>query len=424
MVGAVRGTAPPAAPPYRRCLTLTAAAAIVALAVTSGAGARTVAAPACGSATDATDLASAFAVARRIADGEHDGAGVERALQTVESDTTLATAVADDDLATVQSEVAELVLHGHEHIVRLRVLRNGQLLDDLGGPLVLAPVSGTLQLDGRVVGSFQLSVQDDLGYEGLAQRLVGADVVIRYQGETVMSDIAVGSTPLPASGTLTVSGKPYLVDTFDDSRFPDGTLAISILLPEPVASLAAQSCRQVAADYLAGVAQRIYDEYLVAPWYAGRARAALASESGALAEDVTSRDGAAAQTTVAELVRGGPLARLQIVAGGTVVADAGTQVPLIAPITVPLTDASGQPIGQAIFSVESAQGYAELTRPIASADVLVRDGAAQLAGTIAGPASLPTSGPATYSGLHYTVASFVAVVFPDEPVRVYVLMRS
>lgn len=178
------------------------------------------------------------------------------------------------------------------------------------------------------------------------------------------------------------------------------------------------------ADYLAGVAQRIYEEYLVAPWYAGQARAALATESGAIAEDVAARNGAAAQSTVAELIGEGGLARLRIVAGGSVVADAGNQAALIAPLSVPLTGAAGQPIGQAIFAVESAQGYAELTRPIASADVLVRDGAVQLAGTIAGPASVPASGPVNYHGLHYTVASFSGLVFPDQPVRVYVLART
>jgi hypothetical protein len=400
------------------------AAVLAVAALASSAGARAVATTPCRANTDATYLASAFAVATRIAEGEHDGAGVEHAIETVERDTTLATAVADDDPAAVEADVAALVLHAHEHIVRLRVLRDGKLLDDLGGPLVLAPVRGTLQLDGRVVGTFQLSVQDDLGYEGLAQRLVGAAVVIRYQGATIMSNISVGSAVLPANGTLTVSGKPYLVETFGDSRFPDGRLEISILLPVPAASVAAQSCRQVAAEYLAGVARRIYEEYLVAPWYAGRARAALATESGVLAADVAGEDGASAQHTSAELIGDGGLTRLRIVAHGTVIADAGSQIPLIAPLTAPLTDSSGRVVGQAIFSIESAQGYVELTRPIASADVLVRSGAVQLAGTISGPARLPTSGPVTYRGLHYTVASFSAVVFPDQPVRVSVLVRS
>ena len=114
-------------------LTVAAIAAIVAL-LALGAGAASAATPGapCGAATNGTYLGTAFAVARQISAGESAGAEVTRAVQTIEADRTLANAVAGDDLAVVRSEVYALVFN-HEHIVRLRVLRDGRVLDDLGG---------------------------------------------------------------------------------------------------------------------------------------------------------------------------------------------------------------------------------------------------------------------------------------------------
>jgi hypothetical protein len=78
--------------------------------------------PPCGAATDATYLSTAFAVALRISAEERGGAEVTRDLNTIEADRVLANAVAAGDLATVQSEVFALI-HNHQHVVRLRVLR-------------------------------------------------------------------------------------------------------------------------------------------------------------------------------------------------------------------------------------------------------------------------------------------------------------
>jgi len=60
--------------------------------------------------------------------------------------------------------------------VRLRVLAGGQLLSDVGGPFVLAPVSAPLAPARAHDRRFVLSIQDDLGYRLLAQRLAGSDV--------------------------------------------------------------------------------------------------------------------------------------------------------------------------------------------------------------------------------------------------------
>jgi hypothetical protein len=104
-----------------------------------------------------------------------------------------------------------------------------------------------------------------------------------------------------------------------------------------------------------------------------------------------------------------------------VIAAAGGEVPLVAPVTRPLVNASGAVVGEAVFAVETAAGYADLAHAFTGAQVLVRAGGDQLAGSIAGPPTLPSSGLVTYQGVRYAVASFAAAEFPNVPARVYVL---
>ena len=398
-------------------LALAAIAAIVALlAIGAGSGRRAVAG--CAGATDGTYLASSLTVARGINIGERIGEGVMRAVATVESDQVLASAVAADDVAAVTSEVRVLV-YNHEHIVRLRVLRDGVVLDDLGGPLVLSPVRGMLRLAGRAVGTFVLSVQDDAGYRKLAERLTGAHVVIRYRGATIMSDIATGARPLPARGTLTLDGVHYLLAEFTDARFPSGTLHIWLLYRAPPAGLARRSCAQVSADVLAGVARRAYDESLSGPPVLP-ALETLALDR-ALPQELAAGDYAGVPQVVTGIVAGGGFARLRVFAAGRLVADAGGPIPAIAPLRRSIRDAAGRVVGTALFAVQSAHGYWILTRALTGVPVLVRAGGRQLAGSFPGPRVLPASGPIRYHGVRYTVASFDGVEFPRGRIEIYVL---
>ncbi len=405
--------------PARVATSLLAAATIVAIAVLLAIGPFGGSAkPGCGAATDSTYLATAFAVARQINVGESTGNAVKQAVSTIERDQVLVNAVATDDIATVRSEVLVLVFN-HEHIVRLRVLRAGHVLDDFGGPLVLSPVSGSLRLNGQVVGSFVMSVQDDAGYRKLVERLAGADAVIRYHGATLMSDIAVGDEALPARGTVAVHGVHYLVASLSDRRFPVGTLRIWLLFRRPPASLVRAACAQVAADVLADVALRAYNESRSGPPTLP-AITTLALDQ-ALPQALAAGDYAGAAKIVSGMVKGGGFARLRVYVAGRVVADAGTSVPLIAPLRRPIHDAAGAVVGIALFSVQNANGYTTLAQALTRVPVLVRAGRRQLAGSFAGPRNLPDSGPVSYRHVHYVVASFAAVAFPTGGVRVYVL---
>jgi hypothetical protein len=397
-------------------LAAAAIAAIVALLVIGASGPG--AAAGCGSATDGAYLSTAFTAARLINVGESDGNAVKQALRTIEGDRTLVDAVAADDVAAVRAEVLVLVFN-HEHIVRLRVLRGGAVLDDFGGPLVLAPVRGSLRLGGRVVGSFVMSVQDDAGYRKLARRLAGADVVMRYRGRTVMSDIAAGSASLPARGTVVIHGLRYLVASFSDGRFPSGTLRISLLFHRPPAALARSSCAQVGADVLADVARRAYDESRSGPPVVP-AETTLALDQ-ALPQELEAANYPGAARIVSGMVASGGFARLRVLVAGRVIADAGTSRPALAPLRRFIRDAAGKELALAEFSVQSAQGFTALAGALTRVPVLVRAGRRQLAGSFAGPVDVPAGGPVSFRGIHYVVASFTATGFPSGAVRIYVL---
>jgi len=152
----------------------------------------------------------------------------------------------------------------NQHIVRMRVSAGGQLLSDVGGPYVLAPVGAPLRLHGKRIGTVVLSIQDDEGYKRLAQRLAGVDVLMYMQsnpasgsrgeatggggdsrggnseggdGQMQLVKNSLGPLPagasVPASGSYTYHGHMYRVLTLHAQAFPSGPLRIVVLIPIP-----------------------------------------------------------------------------------------------------------------------------------------------------------------------------------------------
>jgi hypothetical protein len=391
---------------------------VIAAMLVSGATSSAAAPRPCGGATDATYLDTELAVAQRISAGERDGAEVRHALHTVEGDRILVAAVAAGDVTAVQRELLVL-LYNHEHIVRLRVSRAGHVLADVGGPLVLEPVGGSLRLGGRVVGTFTISLQDDLGYRLLVERLVGAHVVIAYRGATVMRDIAVDAGALPERGRVHAGGASYLVASFAIARFPSGRLRFSLLVRAPHPAAATQTCAQLRAAALTDVATRAYAQALSGP-DVEPAESALARAS-ALRAQLGARDDAAVARSVRELFASGRFAALRILSGGHLVAAAGRSSQLIVPLHRTLIGAGGRDVGEVEFTVQSAHGYSALVHFLTGAPVLVRAGASRLGGTFAGPAQLPRSGSISYAGAGYYVTSFAGERFPSGSLRIYLL---
>src|SRR2546428_799576 len=122
-----------------------------------------------------------------------------------------------------------------EHIVRLRVSVGGRLLRDVGGPYVLAPVSGVLRAGDREIGTFVLSIQDDEGYLRLARRLGGMYVLMYMDRALVKNSLGPAPGPVPETGPFFYRGRRFEVFTVHASAFPSGPLRIKVLVPIPYA---------------------------------------------------------------------------------------------------------------------------------------------------------------------------------------------
>ena len=392
-------------------------AVLFALGVPSGAAAE----QPCGAHADRVWVDAAFRVARRIRDEELVGLTVGRAMRTISGDRALARAVAAGDIAGIHQQIGVL-LYNHEHVVRIRVMSPaGAVLVDVGGSKVLSPRRVGLRLGGRVVGSVLFSVQDDNGFRLLVQRLDGAYTVMRDgRGHTVMSDIAVGRRVLPALGAVTIRGRHYLVTTIDAQRFPAGQLRISLLFARPPASMRLFSCAQIRANVAGAIARRVFLEARTGP-AAVIARGAVRT-SVVLPAAVAAGNLREVRRSAQRLRAAAHIARVRVLApDGRVIVDVGAREPLIEPNRVALRDASGAVIGRVVVSVQSVSGFIGVTGYLTRTVLLVRDGARQLGGPLAGPPSLPRSGPITYAGVRYHVASFTGALYPSGQVTVYSL---
>jgi hypothetical protein len=186
-------------------------------------------APLCGHTEDDTLVNTLSHIATLIYEGEA-GRRTLTQIHRVQNNQALLRAVAKRDPAGTDAAVKALL---HEHIVRLRVLSGGQLLSDVGGPFVLAPVTAPLRFNGHTIGSFVLSIQDDLGYRLLAQRLAGLDVVMSVGSRVVMSSFNPPPSHTPPSGPYRYAGHSYRVFSFTGRAFPSAPLKITVLIPIP-----------------------------------------------------------------------------------------------------------------------------------------------------------------------------------------------
>ena len=144
------------------------------------------------------------------------------------------------EAANAVTEAVHGLVYSHTHIVRLRVLQGGRLLADIGGPYIIAPVGGSLRFHGRVVGSYLLSVQDDLGFVGLERRLVGLPLILHVGAVRVplQGTTRTGSVAIPDTGAVVIrgvrgapGGAHFQAYSFDAKAFPTGVVRISLLLP-------------------------------------------------------------------------------------------------------------------------------------------------------------------------------------------------
>jgi hypothetical protein len=208
-------------------------------------------APLCAATRDDTVVNTLSHVATLIYAAEV-GRSTLRQIHRVQHNQALLTAVAHGEPEATRLAIDNLL---NEHIVRLRVLNGtGKLLSDVGGPYVLAPVRASLRLNGRTIGSFVLSIQDDMGYRLLAERLAGLSVVMYRGSQVVMSSFSPSPTHVPTSGPFSYKGNTYRAFTFHAEAFPAGPLRITDLIPIPYAPVSSRHAAPAAVVTGAGSA--------------------------------------------------------------------------------------------------------------------------------------------------------------------------
>jgi hypothetical protein len=213
--------------------------------------------PRCGLAAAAIATAAVdTAVAQGIYSQELHSREVSRDRAHVTSSQALLSALEGTSEAAVYAAVHAIVYTPHWHIVRLRIIKAGRVIADVGGPDVIAPVSGSLRWKGKTLATYLMAVQDDLGYVKLVSRFIGIPVDLYSNGKFLMGTL---QPPPPSSGATSVSirGSSYLLRFLSARAFPSGSLRVALLIPSPSTALAAESCASVALAAWGNVATHI-----------------------------------------------------------------------------------------------------------------------------------------------------------------------
>ena len=212
----------------------------------------------CGSSSAATTAAVDVAAARRIYASELHGRETRADIGHITHSAALLKALGESNDAAVVSAVHGLVYAPHWHIVRLRVIRAGRVISDIGGPYIIAPVRGALRLHGRVVGQYVMSVQDDVGYVKLVSRFIGVPLELYRNGRPLMGTVRHPPAGVTGGSTLTAGGQEYLPVVLNMRAFPAGALRVALMLPAPaVAARIQQSCSAVRVAAWGSVAKHI-----------------------------------------------------------------------------------------------------------------------------------------------------------------------
>jgi hypothetical protein len=226
--------APPTTEPVirpRRSLRRAAAPLLLA-ALLSGAGGIGVAGPA--PATAASGPSGVTAIARRQYSLEIHGGAAFAALHRVGRDATLLRLVRSGDATATRAYVARefAAVWYHLHVSRVRVLQGARTVADAGVPFTVAPVQMALHgAGGRVAGTLQVAIQDEIGFVRFMHRNYGVDVVVRGRvpGHVRTSLPAAASVSLPAAGSVRIAGQRYRVSSFHDHAWNGEPVTVSIL---------------------------------------------------------------------------------------------------------------------------------------------------------------------------------------------------
>jgi hypothetical protein len=231
--------------PPQRAHAHTSAASALASGTTTVDVAANVTGPTCGAQTASTLASVDTTVAQGIYTAELQSREVSADAAHVTHFPALLSALASNNAAAVREAVHAIVYTPHWHIVRLRVLQAGHVVADVGGPDVIAPVSGTLSAHGKTLGTYVMSVQDDVGYVKLVSRFIGVPVNLYRNGSFLMGTLEPAPAKPSNGTTVHVDGVSYLVQLLSAHAFPSGPLGVALFIPAPSRATSSASCAAV-----------------------------------------------------------------------------------------------------------------------------------------------------------------------------------
>ena len=212
----------------------------------------------CGDSSPAVIAGVDSLAARRIYSTELHGTETRADIGHITHSAALLRALGESNDAAVRVAVHGLVYAPKWHIVRLRVISAGRVISDIGGPYIIAPVTGALRLHGRVLGRYVMSVQDDVGYVKLVTRFIGVPLELYRGGVPLMGTVGTPPTRVVNDAPVAAGGREYLPRILAMHSFPSGALRVALMLPSPVAAaVRGMSCSEVRLAAWGSVATHI-----------------------------------------------------------------------------------------------------------------------------------------------------------------------
>ena len=187
-----------------------------------------------GASSAAQVRADAFAtVASRLYREEVAGSSGRTNAVRIAHDRRFLAAIQSGDSAAIRAAALRELFLPVKHVVRIRVVRHGHTVVDVGGAFVARAESTELHApDGTDLGRLDVSMQDILGLTKLERRFTGAQIVVRGRpGHVIASLPAAATARIPASGPVRIAGRTYEARSFQRTGFAGEPLRISVLVP-------------------------------------------------------------------------------------------------------------------------------------------------------------------------------------------------
>ena len=189
-------------------------------------------------AAAARSVDQVVAKAKAIYLNEVEGFKLSQQLTRIASDQILLAALARGDVAAAQAEAnAQLraPIEHYAHVTRIGVLQGSRVVVNAtvnsDGVFVVAPGSRVLRWRGRVLGTLLVSLQDVTGFVKLVDHITGAEALVRGSSGNVRTSLpAAERVRLPASGSVTIAGRAYLVKSFTATGWGNETLTVWVLV--------------------------------------------------------------------------------------------------------------------------------------------------------------------------------------------------